>query len=316
MPEIMLSVAMTTYNHEKYIARALDSILMQKVNFPYEIIVGEDCSGDKTADIVREYAKKYPDIIKPIFQEKNTGGKINAMAVKENCRGKYIAFLEGDDFWTDPLKLQKQVDFLEANPEYTGVVHRYYVVNEAGERTKVRTFGEYKKGGRYTLDDFMKTEIPSQLATFVIRNIYKEIYADGYKKCKEYELRKNTIQGDIRLSFYLVALGDVYRMEDVMSAYRFVDGGGNNWTSKQRKNPQFYNKWLQITDFEDYVKREWGINLRMNCHRRMYSARAILNVLKNPCKQSVSDMKMILKKEKRAILYLFSYVIRKYILRV
>ena len=118
----ILSIVCITYNHEKYIEEALDSMLMQETNFPFEIIIGEDCSPDNTKNILIEYQKKYPKIIKPIIREKNIG----ALKNEEECilvsKGKYIAYLEGDDFWVDKLKLQKQVDFLENNSDY-GLVH-------------------------------------------------------------------------------------------------------------------------------------------------------------------------------------------------
>lgn len=119
---MILSVCMITYNHEKYIAQAIESALMQKTNFDYEIVIGEDCSTDRTREIVFEYAKKNPDKIIVITSEKNVGANENFIRTLNSCRGKYIAILEGDDYWTDPYKLQKQANFLESNQDY-GLVH-------------------------------------------------------------------------------------------------------------------------------------------------------------------------------------------------
>lgn len=118
----IVSVLMITYNHEKYIAQAIDSVLMQKINLDYEIVIGEDCSIDKTREIVLEYKSKYPDKIKLLLQEKNVGMMQNFIDTLKACTGKFIALLEGDDYWTDPYKLQKQVNFLESRPDY-GLVH-------------------------------------------------------------------------------------------------------------------------------------------------------------------------------------------------
>ncbi len=115
--EILLSVNMITYNHEKYIAQALDSVLMQKVDFKYEIVVGEDCSTDRTRTILLEYKEKYPHIFTLILHEKNVGAAKNVQAVDQACRGEYIAVLEGDDYWTDPNKLQTQVDEMRKYPD-------------------------------------------------------------------------------------------------------------------------------------------------------------------------------------------------------
>lgn len=125
----LVSVWMVTYNHEKFIAQALESVLMQKTNFNYEIVIGEDCSTDNTKCILKEFQNKFPTIINAIYQEKNVGAFRNAYEfVLPKCRGKYVACLEGDDYWTDPNKLQKQVDFLEANPQYV-LTHSDYDVN-------------------------------------------------------------------------------------------------------------------------------------------------------------------------------------------
>jgi glycosyltransferase involved in cell wall biosynthesis len=115
---IVVSICMITYNHEKYIAQAIDSVLMQKSNFDYEIVIGEDCSTDRTREIVLEYKVKHPDKIKLLLQDKNVGMMPNFIETLRACTGKYIAILEGDDYWTDTYKLQKQVDFLEINSDY------------------------------------------------------------------------------------------------------------------------------------------------------------------------------------------------------
>lgn len=122
----MVSVIMMAYNHEAYIAQSIDSVLSQRLNFPYEIIIGEDGSKDKTPDILRAYQDKYPGKIRVIFQDQSKKifvegkptGRYNFMHTLKQASGKYMAMLDGDDYWVDDLKLQKQVDFLEANPGY------------------------------------------------------------------------------------------------------------------------------------------------------------------------------------------------------
>lgn len=109
---------------------------MQKVNFPIEFIIAEDCSTDGTLAICKEYADKYPDLIKLITSEKNVGAKANERRAMKVANGKYVAFCEGDDYWTDPLKLQKQVDFLEKNPEYSVTFHRCKHFNVVDGTTK------------------------------------------------------------------------------------------------------------------------------------------------------------------------------------
>ena len=123
--DIVVSICCITYNHEKFIRDAIKGFLMQKTTFPIEVIIHDDASTDSTSDIIREYEKQYPQLIKSIYQQENQyskGKKISSSFVWPKARGKYIALCEGDDFWIDPYKLQKQVDFLDANPAY-GMVH-------------------------------------------------------------------------------------------------------------------------------------------------------------------------------------------------
>lgn len=117
----LVSICCITYNHEKYIEDALNSFLMQKTDFPLEVIIHDDASSDSTADIIRGYEEKYPEIIRPIYQTENQKSKLgsgmNPTFNYPRAKGKYIALCEGDDYWTDPLKLQKQVEFMEKNPD-------------------------------------------------------------------------------------------------------------------------------------------------------------------------------------------------------
>jgi glycosyltransferase involved in cell wall biosynthesis len=128
--DTLVSVCMITYNHQSFIAKAIDGVMMQETNFRYELILSDDCSTDNTREICKLYHSKYPDKIKLLLPESNIGVIKNSLGTLRACTGKYIAICEGDDYWTDALKLQKQVDFMEANPEY-GMVHtNYRVVDE------------------------------------------------------------------------------------------------------------------------------------------------------------------------------------------
>lgn len=129
-----VSVTMLTYNHERYIAQAIESVLMQKVNFEYELIIGEDGSIDNTPSIVSSFQDRYPHRIRLLLSEKNLGVIRNSRRVMEACRGEYIAHLDGDDYWTSPDKLQKQVDFLDTHPECANCCHRVIVVSEDGSQ--------------------------------------------------------------------------------------------------------------------------------------------------------------------------------------
>ncbi len=134
--EPLLSIVTITYNHEPYIRKCIEGVLMQQVNFPIEFIIAEDCSTDGTLTICKEYAEKYPDLIQLITSDNNVGALVNERRAMKAAKGKYIAFCEGDDYWTDPLKLQKQVDFLEEHPEYSVTFHRCKHYNVVDGTTK------------------------------------------------------------------------------------------------------------------------------------------------------------------------------------
>jgi glycosyltransferase involved in cell wall biosynthesis len=126
----LISVRLITYNHLAYIQQALDSILAQKTDYSYEIVIGDDASTDGTQDILKEYAERFPDKIRLILQERNLGGRQNLLLTLQACIGKYVAFLDGDDYWIDEYKLQKQISFLEQNPTYSLSFHNTQVVLE------------------------------------------------------------------------------------------------------------------------------------------------------------------------------------------
>lgn len=136
----LVSVCCITYNHEPYIAQTLDSFLMQKTEFPFEVLIHDDASTDRTADIIRKYEKKFPQIIKPIYQKENqySQGKrdISATWNFPRAKGKYIAMCEGDDYWIDENKLQIQADFLENNPEYGMCYTNFNLVSEKSKNIK------------------------------------------------------------------------------------------------------------------------------------------------------------------------------------
>jgi glycosyltransferase involved in cell wall biosynthesis len=159
MPQPMVSVRVVTYNHEQYITRCIEGILMQKTNFPFEVIIGEDFSTDKTREIVCSYRNQYPDKIKVLLSAQNLGPAHNSLQVFRACQGRYHAMCEGDDYWIDPLKLQKQVDLLEANPGLSLCFHNVFAVNEKSAVT--RLFYESPLKETLNFDDVCQISTPT-----------------------------------------------------------------------------------------------------------------------------------------------------------
>lgn len=230
MGDTLVSVLMITFNHEKYIAQAIDSVLMQKTNFGYEIVIGEDCSTDRTREIVLSYKWKYPDKIKLILQKENVGMNQNFIDTLKACTGKYIALLEGDDYWTDPYKLQRQVDFLEANPEYVLTFHKISILYPDGKLVESHC---YEKN-TFTIDDLIKANfVPT--CSVVFRNVDLEIP----------EFYRNFKIGDYPLYFQLIKHGKFYYLDFNMSTYRVHDGGVFSLKDDLHK----YNSVLEVYGF-------------------------------------------------------------------
>lgn len=144
MMQPLVSVKMITYNQLLFIGKAIEGVLKQKTNFPFELLIGEDCSTDGTRDIVHEYKKKYPDMIRVITSDKNVGMKKNGLRTLKAARGKYVAYCEGDHYWHNPMKLQKQAEYLEMNPE-CGMVYSSYDVYHVKSKKRIEDFINYRK---------------------------------------------------------------------------------------------------------------------------------------------------------------------------
>ena len=147
----LVSISCLTYNHAPYLRQCLDGFVMQITSFPIEILIYDDASGDGTQNIIEEYQKKYPDIIKPIYQTENQyskGVKVGFVYNYSRAKGEYIAFCEGDDYWTDPYKLQKQIDFLECYSDYVICSHRYRIClkEEKVMNDEIKPIGDYLMG--------------------------------------------------------------------------------------------------------------------------------------------------------------------------
>lgn len=228
--DLLVSIVCNTYNQETYIADALDSFIMQKTSFKFEILVHDDASTDSTADIVREYEKKYPDLIKPIYQTENQYSQKNGVISKlqyGRAKGKYIAFCEGDDYWIDENKLQKQVDFMESHPDYSLCVHSAQMV-EADNKRLIRNISAFEEDRDMTVDEII-VRWGTELATNSM--MYQRELRKEYP-----EFLLNAPVGDYPLTMYLSFCGKVRYMKDCMSAYRYMSRG--SWSSQFMSNSE------------------------------------------------------------------------------
>lgn len=261
----LVSISVIAYNHEKYIRQCLDGILMQKVDFPYEVLVHDDASPDGTADIIREYEAKYPDIIKPIYQTENQYSKVGIGAISrfndERARGKYIAQCEGDDYWTDPDKLQMQVDFLEAHPEYVGTAHSVTVINDNEEIIYIEGLSNVKRCV-FTRKEYEEYAFPGHLGSWVFRNIFLTISSNI--KDRYYSYKSNA---DIKLSLLLILMGNIYCFSRSMSVYRRILMTGTSWSARMKNQNITYEQFLQRRDRNKFAQEFFNVELDK---KRMY----------------------------------------------
>ncbi len=259
--DIILSICCPVYNHEDYVVRALDSVFMQETKYRYEVLVGEDCSTDNSRAILQQYEVDHPGFLTVFYREKNMrGSKIgNSRDLKLRAKGKYIITLECDDFWTDPHKIEKQIDFLETHPEYVAVAHNCTIVDENSNPTGEK-YPECKSEN-YTFFHYLIGIMPGQFATWMQRNNnYNAFYDDKIHAM-------GLIPGDRLYYFVALCCGKVYCMQESMSAYRHILNGGSSYSATFRYDFKRREKWYRT--LLDYAV-EMGWEKGMDCIRQLY----------------------------------------------
>ena len=246
--EIFVSIKCAVYNHEQYIRQCLEGFVMQKTNFRFEAIVHDDASTDSSAAIIREYAEKYPDIIKPIYETENQYSKRDGSLkriVNAACKGKYIAVCEGDDYWIDPLKLQKQVDFMEAHPNYSLCGSNGLIIWEDGVK-RPKYFNNCFKSKDVTLEEIVNTWFFPTASLLYKREIYNN-YPEWTSKI---------YSGDQTLVLLNYDRGKVYCLSDLTCVYRKSNINPYSISNNARKNKLFvpqqhiilYEKYNEYTN--------------------------------------------------------------------
>lgn len=216
----VISVVVLAYNHENYIADALDSILMQQVEARLEIIVTEDCSTDRTRQIVESYQTKYPDLFRMITREKNVGGKRNLLDAFALATGDFIAVLDGDDYWTDPQKLNLQIQFLQQHQECAGCGHNTRVCYQQAQQSDTLIVPDARKKRIYHLRDFILGHIYLHSSSLLFRNLLHETLRS---------VHQNVRLGDMFMCILFATKGDIGFIDRTMSTYRYT--GKGVWSS-------------------------------------------------------------------------------------
>lgn len=296
MEDIILSIVIVTYNHEKYIRQTLDSVIMQKMKFSYEIYIGDDASTDKTPLIVEEYAKKC-DAITAVCRTKNVGANYNAYDLLKRTKGKYIAFLDGDDYWTDKNKLQIQVDFLERHPQYIGCTHKFEIVDENGNRKRKQKLSWVKFKKTFTLKDFDGITLPGQASTLVRKNLFAHSDID-----MSIIYKTHSLIGDRTSALIYLCNGDFAGIDRKMSCYRQVEKmTGQNATSKQYMNNE--NKIIEEVDLlkrlEEIAFQLFQVKFSTSKRREELLCSALKEWIK---RGDVSSLKYVLSKSENILI--------------
>ena len=255
--EYGVSILCAVYNHEKYLRKCLDSFINQKTNFKYEAIIHDDCSTDNSKKIIEEYHEKYPDIIVPVYEEENQyskGKRINIDILIPKIRGKYFALCEGDDYWINDNKLQKQYDFLENNPDYSFCVHNALIVNKEGKT--INKIDTVNKSRNVSCDEFIIGG-----GEFVATN---SIFARSYLT-KNLPPYFNDFSIDYLWQIYLSSQEKTYCFDEYMSSYRI--GVENSWTQRIKndidKSIKIINKInYKLDEFNKYTNYKYAKSVK------------------------------------------------------
>lgn len=254
----VVSVHMITYNHEVYIAEAIEGVLKQKVNFGIELVIGEDCSNDGTLQVVLEYQERYPDIIKVITSKKNVGSTKNFIRTIRNCKGKYIAFCEGDDYWHNPEKLQRQVEYMEGHSQ-CGMIfadcNLYYDSKNKYKRS-VRYSDGYTSLMKLSIDDILGEDKinnwPWTLTAIVRSDLCKQVI----EKDPYLHQSGKFLMGDTQLFAELGLISDIMYIPECVATYRILEQSASNNTDLRK----FLLFWISISEMKLYLCTKYRLS--------------------------------------------------------
>ena len=237
-----VSVLMITYNHEEFIAKAIDSVLMQRTNFDFEIVIGEDCSTDDTRNIVVSYQKKYSDKCRPLLNKTNVGMHRNFVQTLQACKGDYVAILEGDDYWTSVNKLQRQVEFLDNHPECAICFHNVTEFYKDGDRESHNFFG-YVQKEFFTVEDLLSGNFIPTPSTMFRRGLFVE-FPDWYYSLK---------MGDWPLHILNALHGKIGYVNEVMAVHLNHEEGvwfRKDWLEQNTESIEVYDHLYTYLEFK------------------------------------------------------------------
>lgn len=259
MRAVELSVCLITYNHAPYIEEAIKSVLSQKLTLNWELIISDDCSTDGTQEIVRKYADRHPDLIRPFLRTENLGTWVHIVHVLKEARGEFVGYLEGDDRYTDNLKLQTQIEYLRSHPDNVGCFHDLTVVDEAGGLVEESFLASQRSSFKSVLhqgDLLQPGGVIGQINSWV----YRRSYIDSPPRwLTEFPLDKS-------LAFYLATFGSWGYIDKRMSLYRLHGGGIYSPRPRHFQNEMLLRHILILYGVAEYRKLYGRILQLRICH--------------------------------------------------
>ncbi|MBM6721505.1 glycosyltransferase [Pseudoflavonifractor phocaeensis] len=249
---IRVSILLVTYNQHKYIRQAITSVISQNVNFRYELLIGDDCSTDLTKEIIDFFAKKYPDVIIPVYHAVNLGASENFFSLLTKARGEYIALLEGDDFWTSSDKLRIQAEFLDMHQTASGCVHRTELVDKYGMPLPQQKLAWVRYRGKYCLRNYNGEQLPGHISGLMFRRCACPIGENSWI------LRAHRQISDRCIFLTLLSWGSIFCLPGTMSAYRVLreDSTANLTHELYTANRHLYDEMQLYREMEVWVMQQ------------------------------------------------------------
>ncbi len=279
MCNLKVSIVCITYNHEKYIRKTLDSLVSQKTNFNYEIIIHDDASTDNTVKEILKYSKKYPNIIKLILQTENQMQKKKSPLhiCFEKAKGEYIAICEGDDYWTDENKIAMQVEVLDSNNNIVGCGHNAIIVDDDGNPSKMSFDLKYNKDTILNIKDLKLTNRFAHTCSIM----FKKNVCFNMSKQEKIDYLSIKALSDEKISALMSVKGDFYFISKYMSAYRFVVNDNMSYSATTYKYNMCSIYVDNLNNIEAYTKKYYNVSKQYSYRRALLFWRALYLYSKN-----------------------------------
>lgn len=252
--DIKVSILLVTYNQHQYIQKAIASIMTQKVDFRYELLIGDDGSTDSTKEIIRSFTKKYPHLITPIYHAVNCGASENFFSLLKKARGKYIALLEGDDFWTSANKLRLQAEFLDTHPAASGCVHPTRLIDKDGAPLSQQKLAWVKYRKKYCLGNYNGEQLPGHISSLMFRRCACPTDQNSWI------LRVHRQISDRCIFLTLLSWGNIFCLAETMSAYRVfrTDTAANLTHELYSDHQHLYDEMQLYRRMEVWTMQQWN----------------------------------------------------------